>query len=170
MIIIRHAAATSSLPFFPPPPPPSPPTLPLSSTEICAKPQSRAHTRNPHQRREPQCADTPSPKGIGKQLPKESSHTVAAAPFSSCAATESPHLLQHREQRSALPQSRPLDIRIDGPGWAWLCLDQTLSLLAVTRSSATGDIRWLEVGFMCRVKPKGKDFQGITLFKTCFNA
>lgn len=32
-------------------PPPSPPTLPLSSTEICAKPQSRAHTRSPHQRR-----------------------------------------------------------------------------------------------------------------------
>lgn len=119
MIIIRHAA-TSSLPP-PPPPPTSPPTLPLSSTEICAKPQSRAHTRSPHQRREPQCADTSSPKGIGKQLPKESSHTVATAPFSSCAAaTESPHLLQHRELRSALPQSRPLDIRIDGPGWAWV--------------------------------------------------
>jgi hypothetical protein len=101
-------------------PPPSPPTLPLSSTEIGAKPQSRAHTRSPHQRREPQCADTPSPKGIGKELPKESSHTVAAAPFSSCAATESPHILQHRKQRSALPQSRPLDIRIDGPGWAWV--------------------------------------------------
>lgn len=116
MIIIRHAA-TSSLPFFSPP---SPPTLPLSSTEICAKPQSRAHTRSPHQRREPQCADTPSPKGIGKELPKESSHTVAAAPFSSCAATESPRLLQHRELRRALPQSRPLDIRIDGPGWAWV--------------------------------------------------
>jgi hypothetical protein len=119
MIIIRHAA-TSSLPP-PPPPPTSPPTLPLSSTEICAKPQSRAHTRSPHQRREPQCADTSSPKGIGKQLPKESSHTVATAPFSSCAAaTESPHLLQHRELRSALPQSRPLDIRIDGPGWSWV--------------------------------------------------
>jgi len=119
MIIIRHAA-TSSLPP-PPPPPTSPPTLPLSSTEICAKPQSRAHNRSPHHRREPQCADTSSPKGIGKQLPKKSSHTVATAPFSSCAAaTESPHLLQHRELRSALPQSRPLDIRIDGPGWSWV--------------------------------------------------
>jgi len=107
-------------PSFPPlPPPSSPPTLPLSSTEICAKPQSCAQTRSPHQRREP-CADTPSPKGIGKELPKKSSHTVAAAPFSSSAATESPYLLQHRKQRSALPQSRPLDIRIDGPGWAWV--------------------------------------------------
>jgi hypothetical protein len=146
MIIIRHAA-TSSLPFFPPP------LATYSSSflnwNLCETTIPRAHPQPPPAPRTTGCRHSVAEKNRQNSCRRKSSHNVAAAPFSSCAATESPHLLQHREQRRARTQSRPLDIRIDGPGWAWeswLCLDQTLSLLTVTRSSATGDIRWLEVG------------------------
>lgn len=116
MIIIRHAA-TSSLPFFP--------HLATYSSSflnwnLCKTTIPRAHPQPPTAPRTTVCRHSVAERNWQTVAEGIQPHFRCCSVFFVCSNGVAPPAATPGKQRSALPQSRPLDIRIDGPGWAWV--------------------------------------------------